>query len=100
MAKSKGLRGFNRTGRNMGDAAAPATTIAAAEPAAPKKNINPMRFAQEVRAEARKVTWTSRKETWITSVMVFIMVALAVVFFAVVDLAMHTAMSYFIKIGS
>ena len=34
-----------------------------------------------MRAEARKVTWTSWKETWITSVMVGIMVVLASLFF-------------------
>ncbi len=54
---------------------------AAKAPAAPKKPFNPLRFAQEVRAEARKITWTTRKETWITSVMVFIMVVVASLFF-------------------
>lgn len=58
---------------------------AAKAPAAPKKPINPVRFAQEVRAEARKITWTTRKETWITSVMVFIMVVLASLFFTFAD---------------
>jgi len=40
---------------------------------------------QEVRQEARKITWPSRKETMITTVMVLIMVVLASVFFLVVD---------------
>ena len=104
MAKSKG-RGFSRggsssgtgTGAGMGGAA---TTIAAPEPAAPKKKTNPVQFMKEVRAEARKITWTSRKETWITSVMVFIMVALATVFFALVDLGLGAAVAQAIKIGS
>ena len=61
---------------------------------------NPVQFFSEVRAEARKITWTSRKETWITSVMVFIMVALATVFFAVVDVGLGWAVSQAIKIGS
>ena len=34
-----------------------------AAPAAPKKPFNPLRFAREVRAEAKKITWTTRKET-------------------------------------
>ena len=38
-----------------------------------------------MRQEANKVTWPSRKETMITTVMVMIMVALASVFFLVVD---------------
>jgi preprotein translocase subunit SecE len=47
--------------------------------------VTATQFAREVRAEGRKITWPSRKETWITSVMVFIMVVLASAFFALVD---------------
>lgn len=54
---------------------------------APKKRTNIFVFFREVRQEARKITWTSRKETWITSVMVLIMVILATVFFGLVDFA-------------
>ena len=64
---------------------AQAATAAAKAPAPPKKPINPVRFAQEVRAETRKITWTTRKETWITSVMVFIMVLVASIFFGSLD---------------
>jgi preprotein translocase subunit SecE len=46
---------------------------------------NPFEFIQEVRQEAAKITWPSRKETMITTVMVLIMVALASVFFLIVD---------------
>jgi preprotein translocase subunit SecE len=46
---------------------------------------NPLEFLQEVRQEARKITWPTRKETMITTVMVMIMVVLASVFFLVVD---------------
>ena len=42
---------------------------------------SPFKFLQEVREETRKVTWPSRKETMITTVMVFIMVAIASIFF-------------------
>jgi preprotein translocase subunit SecE len=47
--------------------------------------VTAAQFAREVRAEGRKITWPSRKETWITSVMVFIMVVVASIFFALVD---------------
>jgi len=50
---------------------------------------NPIEFIQEVREEAAKVTWPSRKETMITTVMVMIMVALAAVFFLFVDMALQ-----------
>ena len=46
---------------------------------------NPFEFLQQVRNEASKVTWPSRKETMITTAMVFVMVVLASVFFLVVD---------------
>ena len=48
-------------------------------------SINPFQFIQQVRSEAAKVTWTTRRETAITTVMVFVMVALATVFFFVAD---------------
>jgi preprotein translocase subunit SecE len=46
---------------------------------------NPFEFVQEVRAEGAKVTWPTRRETMITSAMVLVMIALASVFFLVVD---------------
>jgi len=42
---------------------------------------SPFKFIQEVREETRKVTWPSRRETAITTAMVFVMVAIASVFF-------------------
>ena len=50
-----------------------------------RRRTSPLQFLQEVRREMSKVTWPSWKETWLTTVMVFIMVALTMVFFFVVD---------------
>jgi preprotein translocase subunit SecE len=47
---------------------------------------SPFKFLQEVREETEKVTWPSRRETFVTTVMVFLMVAVASVFFLIVDL--------------
>jgi preprotein translocase subunit SecE len=47
--------------------------------------ISPARFVREVRAEVSKVTWPSRKETMITTGLVFALSALAAVFFFVAD---------------
>jgi preprotein translocase subunit SecE len=58
------------------------------------------RFSREVRAEARKITWTSRKETWITSVMVAIMVVLAAGFFFVVDAGLSFAVTQILKLAN
>ncbi|WP_411036063.1 preprotein translocase subunit SecE [Shinella sp. BYT-45] len=46
---------------------------------------NPIAFLQQVRSETAKVTWPSRRETMISTVMVFIMVFLAAVFFFAAD---------------
>ena len=46
---------------------------------------NPLQFMQQVRQEAEKVTWPTRKETMITTIMVMIMVAFAALFFLGVD---------------
>ena len=47
--------------------------------------VNPLKFLQEVRQEVGKVTWPSRNETMISTVMVLVFVALASVFFLAAD---------------
>jgi preprotein translocase subunit SecE len=47
--------------------------------------VSPFKFLQEVRSEVQKVTWPTRRETGITTLMVFIMVAAASIFFLVAD---------------
>ncbi|MDK3072122.1 preprotein translocase subunit SecE [Sedimentitalea sp. JM2-8] len=47
---------------------------------------NPIQFIQQVRAEVAKVVWPTRREVFLTTVMVFIMAALTAVFFALVDI--------------
>ena len=47
--------------------------------------VSPFKFLQEVRTETAKVTWPTRRETMITTAMVFVMVALASVFFFLAD---------------
>ena len=49
------------------------------------RRTTPLEFFRQVRREAKKVTWPSWKETWLTSMMVFIMVGLTMVFFFIVD---------------
>jgi preprotein translocase subunit SecE len=45
----------------------------------------PAQFIRQVRLETAKVTWPSRKETVITTIMVFIMVIFASIFLFIVD---------------
>ncbi len=45
----------------------------------------PVQFYRQVRQEIAKVTWPSRKETGVTTIMVFIFVVLMAIFFLIVD---------------
>ena len=81
-------------------AAVVAPGAAVASEAAPKRKTSPAQFAGEVRAEARKITWPSRKETWITSVMVGIMVVIASVFFFVVDAGLSFGVGQILKLAN
>src|SRR6202163_3996102 len=62
--------------------------------------ISPFKFMQEVRAEAQKVTWPTRKETTITTIMVFVMVVIASIFFLLADQVMRLAVSFLLRISS
>jgi preprotein translocase subunit SecE len=62
--------------------------------------VSPFKFLQEVRAEAQKVTWPTRKETTVTTIMVFIMVVIASIFFLLADQAMRIAVSFLLGISS
>ncbi|MFC3226046.1 preprotein translocase subunit SecE [Marinibaculum pumilum] len=57
-------------------------------------STGPMAFLRQVRQETSKVTWPTRKETLITTAMVFVMVILVAIFFFVVD----QALSYLIQL--
>lgn len=46
---------------------------------------NPLQFFQQVRSETAKVSWPTRSETLVTTLMVLIMVALSAIFFLGVD---------------
>ena len=99
LAKKQGNLAAMKTRAARAKAAAVAPAASSA-PVAPKKRTSPLKFAQEVRAEARKITWTSRRETWITSVMVFIMVVLAGLFFFVTDNALGWVVGQVLKFAN
>jgi preprotein translocase subunit SecE len=58
---------------------------------------NPFEFLQEVRAEGSKVTWPTRRETIVTTIMVFIFVLITSVFFFVTDQVLRFAMGTFLN---
>ena len=47
--------------------------------------INPLKFINEVKQEAFKVTWTTRKEVILGSAMVFVLATIAAIFFLLLD---------------
>ena len=61
--------------------------------------ISPFKFMQEVRAEAQKVTWPTRRETAVTTAMVFVMVAVTSVFFLIADQLMRLVVTFVLGIG-
>jgi preprotein translocase subunit SecE len=62
-----------------------------------KTNI--VQFIREVRQEALKVTWPTRKETLISTAMVLVMVLIAAVFFFVVDEILALAVRFLLTAG-
>ena len=61
--------------------------------------ISPFKFLQEVSAEGAKVTWPTRKETTVTTIMVFVMVFIASIFFLLSDQIMRIAVSFVLGIN-
>ena len=61
--------------------------------------VNPGQFIREVRREVSKVTWPTRKETTVTTGMVFLMVFLAAVFFFLVDQVLSLTVRLILGLG-
>ena len=47
--------------------------------------INPAKFIREVRREAGKINWPSRRETWVSTAIVIALAAISGVFFWIID---------------
>ena len=60
---------------------------------------SPAQFIRQVRQEVSKVTWPTRKETGITTAMVFVMVALASIFLMTVDMIFAELVRVVLQIG-
>lgn len=61
--------------------------------------FSPFKFLQEVRSETAKVTWPSRREVMITTIMVFVMVALSSVFFFAADQLIRFLITFLLRVG-
>ncbi|SFJ88030.1 preprotein translocase subunit SecE [Jannaschia pohangensis] len=54
---------------------------------------NPVQFIQQTRAEVAKITWPTRREVVLTTVMVFLLAMVAASFFFLVDLLIRTGLT-------
>ncbi|MFQ8433891.1 preprotein translocase subunit SecE [Amaricoccus sp. W119] len=61
---------------------------------------NPLQFIQQVRAETAKITWPTRRETMLTTVMVMIMAGLFAAFFFLVDLIIRFGLETVLQMAS
>ena len=69
----------------------PKPEVGGSIPSAPAKNerkkkmFNPLKFVQTVKQEAFKVTWPTRKDVLVGSIMVFVLASIAAIFFLLLD---------------
>jgi preprotein translocase subunit SecE len=61
---------------------------------------SPAQFVRQVRQEVSKVTWPTRKETMITTAMVFVFVAIMAVFFLLVDQVASFVVRFILGLGA
>lgn len=66
----------------------------------PKRRGGPFQFFREVQTEAKKVTWATRQEVTVSTVMVLIMGAVAAVFFFTIDTILRFVIGFLLSVGT
>lgn len=61
---------------------------------------SPLEFVRQVRQEVSKVTWPTRKETVITTILVFVMVFICATFFLVIDQVLAWGIKLILGMGA
>ena len=61
--------------------------------------MKPIRYLQEIKSEITKVTWPTKRETTVTSLMVLIFVFVAAIFFLISDRILSWIVSLILGIG-
>jgi preprotein translocase subunit SecE len=54
--------------------------------------MNPFQFIQQVRTEGAKIVWPTRREVFLTTIMVFALSAITALFFSVVDISIRAGL--------
>ena len=65
-----------------------------------RRRVGPVTFVKEVRAESRKVTWTSRQETMVYTIFVIALVVMAAAFFFLTDTIIHFLVSLILNLAT
>jgi preprotein translocase subunit SecE len=73
--------------------------VVAIEQRAHTHMANPVEFINQVRSEANKVTWPTRRETMITTGLVLVMVLVASLFFVAVDQTLRLIVTFLLSLG-
>src|SRR5215467_3442129 len=89
-----GLRRYGFTGVRNGTSGIDAVGIDT------MAKVSPFKFLQEVRQEVAKVTWPSRRETTITTVLVLVFATFAGLFFLMADQVIRMAITLVLGIGN
>lgn len=77
------------------------TTPAKGDAAAPKKKgVGPFQYLSQVRQEARKVTWTTWGELWVSTLLVLILSVIAMLFFWAVDWVISSSIQFILSLGA
>lgn len=103
MPKSKHRKKPGRGPHAMGGAATAGSeseVVAEAQEVVKRPRVSPMQFIRQVRDEAQKITWTSRQETMVSTVMVLVMVAVASIFFLLVDQLLRMVIPFILNLGA
>ena len=81
----------------------PKPEVVGSSPSAPAKTFkfmkNPLRFIQEVKQEAFRITWPTKKDTMMGALMVFGLASIAALFFLLLDQILRFLLNFLLTIN-
>ena len=60
---------------------------------------NPLKFLQEVKQEAFRITWPTKKDTMMRALMVFALASIAALFFLLIDQILRFSLNFLLNIS-
>ena len=80
----------------------PKPEVGGSIPSAPAKIMimkNPLKFFQEVKQEAFRITWPTKKDTMMGALMVFALSSIAAIFFLLLDQILRFLLNFVLTIN-